>query len=172
MTSTFARPRSAARASMNRFCVRELDTAVIREVGEAGSAIHSVSEPHPQPSSRISFAVAQTARPLAGQPPACRLLPRPASSTPVREMAGRVLEVLAEHELEEFAGQFVVLLVRLARGDGNRTAVAVPRTNCIRCALLRLHIAPVLVAKALPRAAGVCRTGSRQSGSRSRSSSE
>jgi hypothetical protein len=61
ITSMFFRPRSAARASMNAFWVREFDTAVMRAFGNR-AAIHSVSEPQPQPSSRIRSPSARRAR--------------------------------------------------------------------------------------------------------------
>ncbi len=46
---------------MNCFCVREFETAVIRELGYC-SAIHSDSEPQPQPSSRMRSPSASLAR--------------------------------------------------------------------------------------------------------------
>ena len=53
MMVTFVSPRRAHSASMCSFCVAELDTPVILARGYF-SAIQSVSEPQPQPSSRIS----------------------------------------------------------------------------------------------------------------------
>ncbi len=58
---TFPRPRSSARARMHRACGAELETAVILEAGYR-SAIHRVREPHPQPSSRMSWPSARSAR--------------------------------------------------------------------------------------------------------------
>jgi hypothetical protein len=59
--SRFFRPRSAARASMNCFWVREFETPVMRALGYF-SAIHSDSEPQPQPSSRMRSPSARRAR--------------------------------------------------------------------------------------------------------------
>ena len=51
-----------ARASMNCFCVREFDTATIARAAGSAAAIHRLSEPQPQPSSRIASPSARRAR--------------------------------------------------------------------------------------------------------------
>ena len=60
-TVTLVSPRCAARSRMCCRCVDEFETATIRAWGYR-SAIHSVSEPQPQPSSRMSCPSARPAR--------------------------------------------------------------------------------------------------------------
>ncbi len=60
-TSTFVRPRAASWESIWIFWVRELETAVILAFGKC-AAIHRVSDPQPQPSSRIRWPSSSPAR--------------------------------------------------------------------------------------------------------------
>ena len=60
-TRTLSRPRSAAFLRIFSRWVELLDTAVMRDAGYC-SAIHSVSEPQPQPSSSTSWPSTSSAR--------------------------------------------------------------------------------------------------------------
>jgi hypothetical protein len=108
ITSTLPKPRSAARASMNSFWVRELETAVMRALGKLEDVL----------------AVLQLG-PLASE---CQHRGfRFVQAGDARTVVARgILEVLAEHALEKGAGHFVVLLVRLAGRDRHRARAQFP----------------------------------------------
>ena len=122
-TRRFVKPRAAASPSMYSRCECEFDTAVICEFGNC-RAIHSDSEPQPQPSSRIDCPSARSA---------CSTVWRSASSSASCRVDGRLLveargifAVRAEHVREECRRHLVMLGIGGVGvfGDGARRHLA------------------------------------------------